>query len=75
MDKNGFVASLGYSVVGTTLEIKNPLLNKTYGFSGSMPNFTLGYKYENFLASFTFENGDLENDKFVVPITQKIWAA
>ena len=57
------------------LEAKTPRETETFTFSGKMPNFTLGYKYENFLASFMFENGDLENDKFVVPIAQKIWAA
>ncbi|MGP1560617.1 MAG: hypothetical protein ACTTIC_00840 [Helicobacteraceae bacterium] len=58
LDKKGFVASVGYSHTSIKAKFSDSELKHT----GLTSNLTLGYKYENFLASLMLEGGDLKKD-------------
>ncbi len=49
---------MGYSHTSIKAKFSDSELKHT----GLTPNLTLGYKYENFLASLTLEGGDLKKD-------------
>ncbi|MGP1561347.1 MAG: hypothetical protein ACTTIC_04575 [Helicobacteraceae bacterium] len=58
---------MGYSHTNIKLNFKSETLGvserKEADFIGLIPNLSIGYKYENFLASLTLESGNLKKDK------------